>query len=81
MFFSKNHKELVFIDRDTGCLEISGNGILCAGDTEVWNPDEFRKEAFTEITVGNKITAISSGVIEQFPNIKKGFLNMRRWKR
>jgi len=71
MFFSKNHKELVFIDRDTGCLEISGNGILCAGDTKVWNPDEFRKEAFTEITIGNKITAISSGVIEQFPNIKK----------
>ena len=71
MYYSKNHKGLVFIDRGTGNLEIRGEGVIRRVDTETWNPDESWKEACTTLTVYDDITEICAGVLEQFPNVKK----------
>ena len=71
MYYSKNHGELVFIDRGMGELEFSGNGGIRMEDTEIWNPVENWKEVFTSVTVCEDITEIYAGVLEQFPNIKK----------
>ena len=71
MYYSKNHKGLVFVDRNMGELEFSGTCGIYAQDTEIWNPDENWKEKFTTVTVCNGITEICAGVLEQFPNVKK----------
>lgn len=71
MYYSKHHKNLVFIDRGTGSLEFSGDGVISAGDTEVWNPAGNWKETFTSLTFLNGITEIGEGVLEQFPNLRK----------
>jgi len=71
MYYSKHHKDLVFIDRGMGSLEFSGKGVISAGDTEVWNPDGNWKEPFTSLTVCGGITEIGEGVLEQFPNLRK----------
>lgn len=71
MYYSQNHKGLVFIDRGMGNLEFRGEGGICAEDTEIWNPDENWKEHFTTVTVHDGITEIYDGVLEQFPNMKK----------
>ena len=71
MYYSKNHEGLVFIDRDGGNLEIHGNGIICRGDTGLWNPVENWQEPFAAVTVQDAITEIYAGVLEQFPNINK----------
>ena len=70
MYYSKNHEGLVFIDRDGGNLEIHGNGIICRGDTELWNPVENWQEPFTTVNVQDGITEIHAGVLEQFSNVK-----------
>ena len=74
MYFSKHHKDLVFIDRGMGMLEFSGAGVIRAEDTELWNPGENWKENFTALTVCDGITEIGEGVFEQFPNIRKLYL-------
>jgi len=71
MYYSKNHKGLVLIDRGMGNLEFSGDGIIAANDIEVWNPDAFNKEEFTAVTFKDGITEIHGGVLEQFKNIEK----------
>lgn len=71
MYYSKNHKGMVFIDRGMGELEISGEGRISAADTEVWNPDENWKKLYTTLTLHQNVTAIGEGVIEQFPNVQK----------
>ena len=71
MYYSKNHEELVFIDRGMGELEFSGKGGIRREDTEIWNPVENWKEVFTTVTVCENITEIYAGVLEQFPNMKK----------
>ena len=71
MYYSKNHGELVFIDRGMGELEFSGKGGIRREDTEIWNPVENWKEVFTTVTVYDDITEIYAGVLEQFPNMKK----------
>ena len=71
MYYSKNHKGLVFIDRGMGELEFRGEGGISREDTEIWGSDEKWKENFTELTVYDGITEINEGVMEQFPNIVK----------
>lgn len=71
MYYSKNHKDLVFIDRGMGELEFRGEGGIRREDTEIWNPVENWKEKFTTVTVYDGITEINEGVIEQFQNMKK----------
>lgn len=71
MYYSKNHKGLVFIDRGMGELEFSGEGSISPEDTEIWGFDEKWKEKFTKLTVCDGITEINDGVMEQFPNIMK----------
>ncbi len=71
MYYSKNHEGLVFIDRGMGELEFRGKGGIRMEDTEIWNPVENWKEAFTTVTVYDDITEIYAGVLEQFPNMKK----------
>jgi len=70
MYYSKNHGELVFIDRGMGELEFSGKGGIRREDTEIWNPVENWKEVFTTVTVCEDITELYAGVLEQFPNVK-----------
>ena len=74
MYYSKNHEGLAFIDRDGGNLEIHGNGIICRGDTELWNPVENWQEPFTTVTVQDAITEIHAGVLDQFSGMKKLYL-------
>ena len=74
MYYSKNHEGLVFIDRDGGNLEIHGNGIICRGDTELWNPVENWQEPFTTVTVQDGITEIHAGVLDLFSGMKKLYL-------
>ena len=74
MYYSKNHEGLVFIDRDGGNLEIYGNGIICRGDTELWNPVENWQEPFTTVTVQDGITEIHAGVLDLFSGMKKLYL-------
>jgi len=71
MYYSKNHEGLVLIDRGMGELEFSGNGGIRMEDTEIWNPVENWKEVFPSVTVCEDITEIYTGVLEQFPNMKK----------
>jgi len=71
MYYSKNHKGLVFIDRGMGNLEMCGEGVIRREDTEIWNPDEGWKETCTTLTVYSEITEIFAGVLEQFTNVKK----------
>ena len=71
VYYSKNHKELFFIDNGMEELVIHGNGIILSEDTVTWGADESWKELFKTVTVCDRITEIHSGVLEQFPNMKK----------
>ena len=71
VYYSKNHKELYFIDKGMGELLFHGDGVIRFEDTVTWNPDEAWKEAVTEITVCDSITEICGGVLEQYPSLNK----------
>ena len=36
MYFSKHNEKIVYINHDSGLLEVEGEGVLCKEDAEVW---------------------------------------------
>ena len=70
IYYSKNHDGLLFIESSLGELIIQGRGSIGPEDSETWGGDECWKETTAAITVGDRITEIGGGLLEQFSNVK-----------
>ena len=69
-YYSKNHDGLLFIESSFGELIIQGEGSIGPEDSETWGGDERWKETTAAITIGDRITEIGGGLLEQFSNVK-----------
>ena len=70
IYYSKNHDGLLFIESSFGELIIQGEGSIGPEDSETWGGDERWKETTAAITIGDRITEIGGGLLEQFSNVK-----------